>query len=206
MAPATIPGQQRDRGRDCTAHGGARSDGRGEATRLQPLLRDLMVPPDNGRQSVLLLKGWVRKPETRCATPPIGKHSRLDSEGLRYPSFIRGRRRLYAAIKNRIWRDRVGVRTPRHDTKTLRRRLSDRQAGAAFDVELHVGACLTSTPHLQPADDAQDEQSAACVEDRIAPTLDQGIAGIHHPIPLAVLGQADGLKLNPCRQAHFRFP
>jgi hypothetical protein len=68
-----------------------------------------MIPTDNGRQLVLLLKGWVRKPETRGAMPPIGKHGRLDSEGLRYLSFDRGRRRLHPAIGNAPVRRLVGI-------------------------------------------------------------------------------------------------
>jgi hypothetical protein len=61
--------------------GGNRAVLWGKATRVQPLLCDLMVPADHGRQSVRLLKGWVGKPETRCPTPAVGKHGCPISEG-----------------------------------------------------------------------------------------------------------------------------
>jgi hypothetical protein len=81
---------------------------------VQPLLRDLMVPTDNGCQSVLLLKSWVRKLETCCATPPIGKHGRPDSEGLRYLSFLRGHPAAARGDKETAFR--VRRETPRFHT------------------------------------------------------------------------------------------
>jgi hypothetical protein len=51
---------------------------------VQPLLHDVMVPADRGRQSVRLLKDWVGKPETRCATPLDRQAGLPDFRGLRY--------------------------------------------------------------------------------------------------------------------------
>jgi hypothetical protein len=47
----------------------------------QPLLRDLMVPTDNRRQSVLLLKGSVRKPENALRNAPDRQTRPADSGG-----------------------------------------------------------------------------------------------------------------------------
>jgi hypothetical protein len=75
----------------------------------------------------------------------------------------------------------------------------DRQASAALDVKLHVGACPTLPPYLEAAGDAPRQQGAARIEDRISAPLDQGLAGKGDPIAPAVFGQSDRLELNPYR-------
>jgi hypothetical protein len=160
-----------------------------------------MVPTDNGRQSVVLLKRWVGIQENRAAQRP-----RSPNTAGGFQRVVCGRRRLHPAIGNASLGRIVVTRAPRlpnHDPQTLRGRLFDRQAGTALDVELQVGACLASTPHLQPAVDASSVQGTASVEDRISATLDQVSPGIRHPIALAVLGQA-GRKQTHGRHVQLR--
>ena len=51
-----------------------------------------------------------------------------------------------------------------------------------------MSALVLPRRHLEPASDTPGEQRAACIEDWIAPTFGQDLAGIHHPKALAALG------------------
>jgi hypothetical protein len=75
----------------------------------------------------------------------------------------------------------------------------DRQGSTILDVVLHIGAWLAPAPHLEPAGNASSKQSSAGIEDWIAHPFDQGLAGVGHPIALALRSQSDRLKLNSCR-------
>jgi hypothetical protein len=116
-----------EEGRDYTALGG---DEKGAgATRVQPLLRDVMVPTGNGRQSVLLPKRWVGKQGNSAAQRP---RSLADFRGAQIAAF---RLRSVAAGSRR----RGGAHHP--PTRNRRHRPYRRQAAARFLKVTDTLAC-----------------------------------------------------------------